>query len=63
MFVLKKDKFLKVVKPRECIGNDVVFARDKVNIRVELFNVIEPVNDVVRSGIVSFNVEMISMDV
>ncbi len=57
MFVLKKDKFLKVVKPRECIGNDVVFARDKVNVRVELLNIVEPAYDTIRCGGVNGNVE------
>ncbi len=41
LFIFRKYRFLKVVEQRECIGNGVVFTRDKVNVRVELFNVIE----------------------
>ncbi len=63
MFVLRKDRFLKAVELRECIGNDIVFTGDKVNVRVELFNVIELANDMIRSCIISCNVEVVSMDV
>ncbi len=63
LFIFRKNRFFKVVKPRECISNDIVFAKDEMNIRVELFNVIEPANDTVRSGVVSGNVEMIGMEV
>ncbi len=34
-----------------------------MDVRVELYNVVEPVNKVVRSGVVSGNVEVIGMDV
>ncbi len=47
----------------ECIGKDNIIARDKVNVRVALFNIIEPANDMVRSCIVSGNVKVVSMDV
>ncbi len=63
LFVLKKDRFLKAVKPQECIGNDIVFTRDKVNARVELLNIVEPAIDVVRCSVVSGDVEVVSMDV
>ncbi len=29
LFVFQNDGFFKVVKPRECVSNDVVFAREK----------------------------------
>ncbi len=60
---LSKLWIFKAVKPRECVSNDIVFAGDETNVRVELFNVIEPANDTVRSGVVSGDVEMISVDV
>ncbi len=53
----------KAVKPRECIDNDFVFTMDKVNVRIELFDIIEPANDAVRSSIVSCNIKVVSMDV
>ncbi len=34
-----------------------------MNVRVELFNVIEPANDMVRSSIVGCNVEVVSVDI
>ncbi len=62
MFVFKKDGFFKAIKLRECIGNDVAFTKDKMNVRVKLFNVVEPANDAVRSSIVGSDVEVVSMD-
>ncbi len=62
LFVIREYRFFKAIEPRECVGI-VVFSRDKVNVRVELFNIIEPVNDAGRSSIVSCNVELVSMDV
>ncbi len=62
LFVLGENRLFKAIKPRECIVNDAVFTRDKVNVRVELFDVIEPANNMVMSSIVSGNVEVISMD-
>ncbi len=44
-------------------SDDIVFARDKVDVRVELFNIIETANDMVRGVVVSGNVEVIGMDV
>ncbi len=61
LFIFREYIFFKANKPRECIGSDVVFARDKVNIRVELFDIIEPANNTVRSSIVSCNVKVISV--
>ena len=63
LFVFGKDGFFKVVEPRECICNDIVFTRNEMDVRVELFNLIEPANDIVRSGIVSGNVKVVSVDV
>ncbi len=44
LFVFRKYRFFKVIKPRECIDNYVIFARDKVNARVVLLNIIELAN-------------------
>ncbi len=48
-----------MVEPSKCIGNDVVFTRNKVKARIELFDKIEPANDSVRSSIVSCNVKVV----
>ncbi len=59
----KENRFFKAIKPRECVSNDIVFARDKINVRVELFNIIETANYEVRCSIVCGDVEMVGMDV
>ncbi len=63
LFVFVNDRFFKAIKPRECASNDIAFARDKVNERVELLIIVEPSNDAIRSVVVSGNIWMISMDV
>ncbi len=63
MFLFRESRFVKATKPRECVGDDIVFPRNKVYRRVEFFNVVEPLNDVVRSGIFCGNIEVVSMDV
>ncbi len=63
LFVFQKDIFFKAVKLGERVSNDIVFAREKVDVRVKLFNIVEPLNYAVRSGVVSVNVEVIGMDV
>ncbi len=63
LFVFRENRLLKAIKPRVCVSNDIVFVGDKVNVRFELFNVIEPVNNAVRCSIVCGDVEMVSMDV
>ncbi len=62
LFVFREYRFLKAVELRECISNDVVFIRDKMDVRVELFNIVEPANDTVRHSIVSGNVKVVSVD-
>ncbi len=62
LFFFKQNIFFKAVKPRQCVNNNVVFAGDKVDVRVELFNIIEPVNGMIRRGVVSCNIEDIGMD-
>ncbi len=47
---------------REHVGNGIVFHWNKVDIKVALFNIIKPLNDAVRSGLVSGNVEVVGMD-
>ncbi len=58
---LSLDRIDYAIKPRECIGNDIVFTRNKVYIWVEFFNIIEPANDAVQGSIVSGYVKMISV--
>ncbi len=50
----------KVINPREHVGNDIVFFRNKVDVRV---NIVEPPTDAVRSGIICGNVEIVSVNV
>ncbi len=56
LFVFGKDRFFKAIKSREHVGNVIVFARDKVNVKIELLNIVEPLNDTIRSAVVSGNV-------
>ncbi len=44
LFVLGENRVFKAIEPREQIGNDIVFTRNKLDIWVELLNIIEPVN-------------------
>ncbi len=60
---LRKDRLLELVKPRKCVNNEIVFAWNKVNIIVVLFNIFEPANDSIRSGDIHGNVTMVSMNV
>ncbi len=61
LFVFGQDRFFKAIKSRECISNDIVFTRNEVYVWVELFDKIEPANEAVRSGVVSCDVEVISV--
>ncbi len=63
LFFFGKDRFFKAIKSREHVGNVIVFARDKVNVRVQLLNVVEPLNGAIRSGVISGIVEMVSINV
>ncbi len=58
LFVFRENGFFKAFN---CVSNDIVLVGYEMNIRVVLFNVIEPKNDTVTSGVVSGDVKMISM--
>ncbi len=55
---LGKDGLVEEDKAQKCVSNGIVFARDEVNIRVVLLNIVKPENDMIRSGDVSGNVEV-----
>ncbi len=44
------------------VSNDIAFAWDKVNVRVEWFIVIKPENGSVRYNIISDNFKVVSVD-
>ncbi len=52
----RKDKFFKAIKPQYYVINDIVFARDNFDVRFEFFNIVEPADDTIRSGVVCNNV-------
>ncbi len=61
LFVFGQDRLFKVIKLGECISNDIVFTRDKMDVWGVLFNIIEPANDTVRRGIIGCNVKVIGV--
>ncbi len=63
LFVSIENRFFKVIKPRKCVSNDIISCGVKVNIRVELFSIIELTNYVVRHSIVCGDVDMVRMNV
>ncbi len=48
---------------QDSISAMAFFARDKVDVTVELLNIVEPVNDMIKSGVVCGNVEVVSVNV
>ncbi len=61
MVLLRKDLQFTLVKRRQCVCNDIVFARDKVDVRIELLYTIEPENYEIGHGFVCSSVEMVGM--
>lgn len=55
--------FFVLIKARNCIGNNIVFVRDKVDVWAVLFNVIETEHDAVGGSVVGGNVKVVDVNV
>ncbi len=56
LFVFQKNRFLKAIKPRDHVGDDIVFTRNEAYVGVELFDLVELTNDMVGNGIIGGDV-------
>lgn len=62
-FSTKEDRLLLEIKVGKHVGIDIGFTRDKVDVWILLFNIINPAHHITRSGTLGSDVKIVSVNV